>query len=205
MLTNMFQSKYLLIFTLFVVSFIYNSVCWAVGPFDYRDPAAKKNWLGNVEGNHFNKDVEQLIGGIASTTGPFNDLAYTLRVFPNHPRALNSMARYLRQGSNAVIYKTTADLYFEKAIEFVGNDATVFHLYAIHLQKMGKLNESLKNYKLALKFMPADPETIYNMGLLYVKLGQYDKALDNAKQVYQPGFLLPGLKNKLIRLGVWKD
>ena len=61
------------------------------GPFDYRTAPADKRRL--VEGAHFTRDVEQLIRGHTSST-PVGDLNYTLRVFPNHPRALYALMQW---------------------------------------------------------------------------------------------------------------
>ena len=56
----------------------------AFGPFDYR--TATKDKLKLVESYHFTPKVESLIGGQSGTLGA--DIDYTLRAFPNHPRAL---------------------------------------------------------------------------------------------------------------------
>jgi len=40
--------------------------------------------------------------------------------------------------------------------------------------------------------------------LLYVELGKPEDALIKAKKAYALGHPLPGLRNKLIKLGVWK-
>ena len=190
---------------LIIILCTYNVTCWAVGPFDYRDPKLRERWLGNVERHHFNKNVEQLIGGISTSEGPYIDLAYTLRVFPNHPRALNSMARFLSNANHMALYHKTPDYYFLKAIEFAPDDATVYHLYAIHLHKKRKLKKALENYNIALQLQPSNPEIVYNLGLLYFDMKKYNLAMDYAKKAYGLGFLLPGLKNKLTELGIWED
>ena len=45
----------------------------------------------------------------------------------------------------------------------------------------------------------------YNLGLAYVDLKRYDKALDSAHAAYRLGFPFPGLKNKLQRVGAWRE
>jgi tetratricopeptide (TPR) repeat protein len=46
-------------------------------------------------------------------------------------------------------------------------------------------------------------EIKYNMGLLQIDVGQIDAAVESAKKAYELGFPLPGLKNRLQRLGHW--
>src|SRR5690606_30108360 len=60
------------------------------GPFDYRKHPDK---LPRVEQFHFTPRVEALVGG-ESTVHIGGDLSFTLRAFPNHPRALYAMTRY---------------------------------------------------------------------------------------------------------------
>src|SRR5689334_5467108 len=71
-----------------------NSACGKLenhyGPFDYRT-TSKKN-LELVESFHFTPKVEKGIGGNTSITAG-GDLNYTLRVFPNHHRALAALIR----------------------------------------------------------------------------------------------------------------
>lgn len=47
-------------------------------------------------------------------------------------------------------------------------------------------------------------EIQYNLGLIYLELGDVDAALVNAKSAYELGYPLPGLKDKLVKLGRWE-
>src|SRR5262245_56299958 len=67
-------------------NFDYRYERMAAGPADYR--IASDYLIRLVENAHFTPDVEMLNRGKSSTVG--GDLAYTLRVFPNHPRALKA-------------------------------------------------------------------------------------------------------------------
>ena len=64
------------------------------GPYDYR--TATKAQRDIVESYHFTHAVETLQHG-QSTTNIGADIAYTLRVFPNNPRALSAMAELARR------------------------------------------------------------------------------------------------------------
>ena len=48
-------------------------------------------------------------------------------------------------------------------------------------------------------------EVQYNLGLLEFELGDMDAASESAKKAYALGYPLPGLKNKLTRIGRWHE
>jgi tetratricopeptide (TPR) repeat protein len=178
------------------------------GPFDYTNPEHVRKKLPIVEQYHFNSDVENLRAGM---TGYIHqDLAYTLRVFPNHHRALNAMGRlwrtYEQQGKlpRGAKPNQAPDYWFRKAMRFAPHDGTVPLLYAIHLQKLKNFEGALTYYKKAEKLLPSSPEVHYNLGLLYVDRNDFHLAKLHAKKAYDLGFPLPGLRNKLIRAGVWE-
>src|SRR3954467_1988851 len=73
--------------------------------------------LHTVESNHFLPQVETLQKGQSSSIQA--DIAFVLRAFPNHYRALNAMARW--QLRNKLPFDDsiwTADCYFLRAIAF---------------------------------------------------------------------------------------
>lgn len=49
----------------------------------------------------------------------------------------------------------------------------------------------------------ASAEIHYNLGLIYLDLGNADAALASAQTAYRLGYPLPGLRNRLQRLGKW--
>jgi tetratricopeptide (TPR) repeat protein len=178
----------------------------AVGPFDYNNAQHRKDWLGNVEGNHFTKDVEKLKKGITGTV--FDDIDYTLRVFPNHHRALNSLARLFRSYPNPPTTRTPAsrniDFYFERAIRFTPSDPIVYLLYGIHFHKLKKWQKAEKQYLMSINLDPQLSDAYYNLGLLYADQNKYDQAYEYGKKAYELGFPLQGLKEKLKTAGTWK-
>jgi tetratricopeptide (TPR) repeat protein len=48
-------------------------------------------------------------------------------------------------------------------------------------------------------------EVQYNLGLLNLEAGNVDAAVENARRAYELGYPLPGLRNKLAKLGRWSD
>jgi tetratricopeptide (TPR) repeat protein len=191
-----------------VVSLAFVSVK-AYGPYDYTNPEHVRDKLPIVEQYHFNADVENLTGTMGDATVGAN-LWYVIRTFPNHHRALNSYARlwrrYLKKGQipPGVSRGHTPEYCFERAMQFAPHDGVVPMLYGNYLYQLGKLDQALKLYKQAAAIIPDSPELHYNLGLLYLEENDYRLASVHAKKAYDLGFPLPGLRNKLIRAGVWK-
>lgn len=173
------------------------------GPYDFY---TDKDKLGVVEGRHFPPQVEFLRGGSSSAT-PGGDIAYTLRSFPNHPRALMAMMRLAeREKTDRPQESTyTVHCWLERAERFRPEDQMVKALHGIYLASKGKKKEALEKLDAALALGVPSPNTDYNVGLAYFDLGEFDKALVSAHRAYGGGFPLPGLKNKMKRAGKWKD
>ena len=70
----------------------------SLGPLDYRTTPPDE--INFVEVRHFPEHVERLIRGEKGSIA--GDLAYTLRVFPNHPRALRSAAELTRRNGGSM-------------------------------------------------------------------------------------------------------
>ncbi len=180
------------------------------GPFDYRDPAHQvlqpgevETKLGIVERAHFTREVETLVSGLRGRKDPLDDLDYTLRAFPNHHRALSSMANYHIKNDKQKIGRYSIDCWFQRATVFTPDDPVVRVVYAIYLVRTGKSDEALVQYKEALALQPNYAEAHYNVGLLYTKNGNYDLAYEHAERAYELGHPLPGLRNRLIAAGAW--
>ena len=174
-------------------------------PLDYNDPENKGHILYLVEMAHFTPQVEQLTRGSTSSVG--GDLAYVLNAYPNHPRALNAMARLAEneKTSQPPGAAYPIDCYFERAIDFAPSDPIPSLLYGNYLSKKSLYDAALDQYKRAEKIDPQNTNVLYNMGLLYFKMKQYDDALAYAKKAYAAGFPLPGLRQQLESSGHWKD
>jgi tetratricopeptide (TPR) repeat protein len=174
----------------------------AFGPFDYR---SDKNRLPIVESYHFDAGTEKLVRGKSGALGA--DIDYTLRAFPNHPRALMAMQRLAERSKTdkPPHANYTINCYYERAVRFRPDDGVVRMLYANFLARRGAADEAIKHLEAAEKALGASANLHYNMGLVYADLKQYDKALAHAHQAYQLGFNLPGLKAKLQRAGQWRE
>ncbi len=173
------------------------------GPFDYYNPDRKKR-LKDVEDYHFSKNVENLISG-DSTQYIGGDITYTLRVFPNHPRALAAMSRLVirEKTHKAAGASYSALCFFDRAVRFRPKDAMVRSLFGGHLLKTGKTDLALEQLIIASELEPNNPTFNYNLGLLYFDKRDYSRARKYAEKAYSQEFPLPGLRNKLQNAGKW--
>lgn len=173
------------------------------GPFDYRTTFGEPKRL--VEGAHFPPMVENLVKGHRGYLG--GDIDYTLRAFPNHHRALLSMMNYRIRSKQdpPPNMRYTAECYFDRAVRFRPNDGAVKMLYGFYLLKLERNEEAISLFNEARGLIGEDPNLNYNLGLAYLKLKDYDKALEFAHKAYAGGFPLPGLKRLLQDKGHWVD
>jgi hypothetical protein len=186
-----------------VNDYICGSLENAYGPFDYR---SEKDKLGIVEKFHLTPNVINLISAqSAATVG--GDLDYALRAFPNHHVALMAMARLGEKEKLAKPHgaRFGVECYFQRALRFRNDDATVKVIYASYLAKNGKKVEALNILEQAEKVDEDNVNIIYNTGLIYFELREYDKSLSYANRAYNLGFPLPGLRDMLKRAGKWKE
>jgi Tetratricopeptide repeat len=175
----------------------------AYGPFDYVNTAHRREKLPVVERHHFNSDVEFLVKG---QTGPLaHDLDYTLRAFPNHHRALRSMAMlHVREPSTKARF--SIECYFDRAKRMNPKDVDVRLIEAWYLHQSGKLDDALAHYKEAEKLRPgSNAARDYNIGLLYFDLKDYEQARAYAKKAYARKYPLDELRTKLRSVNQWKD
>jgi tetratricopeptide (TPR) repeat protein len=178
----------------------------AYGPYDYTNPDDFKNKLPIVESHHFQPEVERLEIDERGRP-PGGGLQYTLRAFPNHHRALQAIARLELLTKQSPVERSpyTAECWFRRAIAFKPDDGVVRMLFGVFLQKKGKLDEALEQYKVAEGLLGDNPDLSYNLGLLYYARKEYQLAYEYASKAYDAGFPLPGLKQMLRESGHWKD
>lgn len=175
----------------------------AYGPFDYRLRGELASNLQLVEGAHFAPEVEKLISGQSGTIGA--DLDYILRAFPNHARALSSMARFALQSKSTKAggLKWTFECYFDRAIRFQPDDPAPRSIYGAYLLRKGRTSDALEQLSEAVALAPDDPKANYNLGLGYFEKKDYEQAKLYAKKAYALGFPLQGLKTKLTNVKKW--
>ncbi len=175
------------------------------GPYDYTNYDDYTNNLPIVEAYHFSYNVEALIKGMSDDI--YGDLQYTLHAFPNHHRALVTLSRYEFEVEDAPVKLLDAKLspkcYFRRAVAFKPDDGVVRLIYATYLHKKGYYDKAEMQYNEALALSPESAEVHYNLGLFYLDRNKISLAVKHGHRAYELGFPLPGLKNKLIKKGVW--
>jgi tetratricopeptide (TPR) repeat protein len=173
------------------------------GPFDYRTATdAQKNI---VESYHFTPEVESLQAGVSGEIG--GELDYTLRAFPNHPRALMALIR-LGQRDKTTKPKGagyTIECFVERAIQFRPDDAGIRQLRGIYYSMHRKHDQAIADFTTVIEQQPNNANAHYNLGLAYFEKGNYDLARDEVKRADAMGFPLKGLQNKLKAKGKWVE
>jgi len=171
----------------------------AYGPYDYSDAGERALRLPIVEQYHFTPQVESLRAGQSGAIA--DDLDYTLRAFPNHHRALWAVAQLQLRDAKQLQKYRSADCYFDRAIRWRSQDATVRMVYGIYLARKGNRKEAVQQYQAAISLAPDNAEVHYNAGLVYLELNDIEKALIHAKRAYALGYPLPGLRKRLAQMG----
>ena len=170
-----------------------------VGPYDYRDPVERNDHILTVERFHFNSDVQSLRSGETSAY-IMTDLDYVLRAVPNHHLALAALARYAPRRTPQEAHFRRTECYFWRAVTFRPDDPVPRAAYGVYLMQEGRLDDAEQQYLKALEIDDSYAEAHYNLGLLYVRKGDLDKASQHADKAYELGFPLPGLKRKIERM-----
>ncbi len=187
-----------------------------LGPFDYRqdrfkpkpgDQEPHRAKLRIVEDNHFTPEVEALIRGKSSSTGPQLDLDFVLRAFPNHHRALAALMRLWERTKSPQPgdLPRPVECYFERAVRFQPDDTTARLLYATLLYGDKRKPEALEQLERARFHAGDNGFTHYNIGLVFLDVGEPEQALAQAHRAMNLGFERTGLKDKLVALGRWQD
>ncbi|MBS1188681.1 MAG: hypothetical protein H6R10_473 [Rhodocyclaceae bacterium] len=173
------------------------------GPYDYRTgPADRKRQA--------DRSYAQLV---ASSQGPLAqerlaaDLDATLRLFPNHPRALMAMAELARQGNtdHPRGSRYSMSCWYDRAVRFAPDDVQMRLAYGYWLAKHGERTAAIEQLDQARASARESATLSYNLGLAYCEAGEYDKALGAAHTAYSLGHPLPGLRNRLAAAGRWRE
>jgi hypothetical protein len=171
----------------------------AIGPFDYR--GADKGVLGMVERPHFPPQVEALISGKSGTIGA--ELDYTLRVFPNHHRALSAVMRYgeKMKSPQPRDLRYSVECYFDRALRFRRDDQIARMLFAQFLMRQKRDADAIGQLAQVAEDAKDNAFTHYNLGLLYFDLQRYDESAKHAQQAYTLGIGRPELRERLQGVG----
>lgn len=192
------------------------------GPNDYYERSHEHDtYLRLVEHAHLEPAIKILLQGktfgvvvgddrspyTSNPTEVFPDLEFTVRWFPNHPQGLFYIGKVIREHPNGqyVPKNANADIYFERALKFRPKDAMVHYLFAMHKHLTNRKNEALNLYNKAISLKLDTPELHYNLGLLYLDLGDYPHAIEQAQIACIKKYPLKGLINKLRKHKQWDN
>jgi tetratricopeptide (TPR) repeat protein len=172
----------------------------------FGDYLKDKDKVAMSERYHFTPQVEALIRG-QSSEKIGADIDFMLVNYPNHHRALFAMMRLgekekTPQPSGA---KYPIDCYFDRAVRFRPDDAVAKMLYATYLSKSGRQADAGAQLEAAVKTAPDSPFTQYNVGLIYLEMKNYDRALEQAHKAYGLGFPRTELRDRLKSAGHWRE
>lgn len=159
-----------------------------------------------VENPHFPPHVEQLQRGNTSER-PGHDIAYTLRTFPNHPRALMAMIKLgqKERTEKPIGSPFTVNCWIQRALYFKPDDGNIRLVFAVELMRQQKYKEAILELKKAEDILGDNGNVLYNLGLSYFETGDYDQSLNYAHRAYARGFTFEGLRKKLGSRGKWRD
>ena len=175
-----------------------------VGTYDYYAAAASPQTLQtlkNVESFHIEPGRDRMKK--RNYPGALQDFEFILNYFPNHPIALALVSDLC--DLNWKSPQCDPEPYFERAFQINPKAAQTWAVYGLHLQRIKSNDKAIDAYKRSLALNPASMNAHYNLGLAYVDLKRFDLANQHAQAAYALGYPLPGLKDKLVRAGQWKD
>lgn len=172
------------------------------GPYDFR---TQKPSIKVVEDFHFTAKVEGLLSGQSGYIG--GDLNYTLRASPNHARALIAVTRWAEKSKADQTrgMDFPVECYFDRAMRFAPDDPVVRALYARFLHQRKRTAEGVTQLDRAVPLAGDNALSHYNLGLIYLELGDHAKALERAHEALRLGYPRTELADELKRQGHWKD
>ncbi len=181
------------------------SSCGALGK-PFGDYLVDKDKVAMSAGFHFTPEVESLVRG-KSTNIIGADIDFTLIAFPNHHRALVAMMRIgeKQKSPQPAGAKYTVECYFDRAIRFRPDDTVVRLLYATFLLKNAREADAAAQLEWAAKAATDDPFAQYNIGMIYLDMKNFDRALEQAHKAYELGFGRTELRDRLRSAGQWRD
>lgn len=181
------------------------------GPFDYRAAGLADREL--VEGAHFSLEYQAYLQGKKKSSRHANELppaagfGYTLWAFPNHPQALAAMEdlsiRYKAETLPGALIRVHC--FFQRAVRFTPDDALIRAIYGYYYARRGKTVEARRQLEKAEALDAVNIDTYVYVSFAYLEMKDYEKSVAAAKRAYELGFALPGLRNRLQRLGKWQD
>lgn len=166
--------------------------------FDRSDRVLREQ-LSQVEAYHLSGCVNGL--KTHRWEAAIGDCQFMLNYFPNHPTALLTLADICLAWKSP---KCNPDPYFESAIIVNPRIASPYVTQGIYMMRAGRAKDAVPLLEQAAALEPNSVNAQYNLGLAYFDVKQYDAANDAAQRAYALGAPVPGLRDKLKKVGSWK-
>lgn len=163
--------------------------------------AETRQLLKNVETFHIEPGRERMKR--RNYAGALQDFEFILNYFPNHPAALALVSDLCDMNWKSA--RCDPGTYFERAFQINPKASQTWALYGLHLQRRKLSDKAIDAYQKALALNPASMNAHYNLGLEYLDQRRLDLANTHAQAAYALGYPLPGLKEKLVRAGQWRE
>ena len=130
-----------------------------------------------------------------------------LHAYPNHHRALSAISRLAEKERTiqprGAAY--TVECYFDRAMRLAPDDHVVRMLFASYLGKRNRVDDAARLLESVTQLGSDSGFTQYNVGLIYIELKQYERALAQAHRAAALGFGRLELRQALERVGKWQD
>ncbi len=172
------------------------------GPIDF---VANRAGAKIVEDHHYTPRVRAALGG---STGHFGqDINYTLKAVPNHHEALVSLVRWVERVKRDQTFgmEWPVECYFDRAIRYRPGDTVVRALYAQFLAKRKRQADAVQQLDYAASVAGDNAFSHYNLGLVYLEIGEPAKALVQAHKAQALGFPRQELADALKQAGAWRE
>jgi predicted Zn-dependent protease len=159
---------------------------------DYFNAANDRNvkqQLYNVERFHLNKNVLENIGS-GKYQYALGDINFTLKYFPNHPRALQLLTTIAVLSKN----RGLPIRYFEKAIALYPNHAITHAQYGWYFVTIGDLDNGIQRLNHAIEVEPKLTAGYVWLAHAYEKKGDLQLAREARERAKELGYngKLPG-------------
>jgi tetratricopeptide (TPR) repeat protein len=174
---------------------------------DYYNPPSD-GLLPAVERRHLIPGIQKMRNPALARFEAFDEFDFVLQAFPNHPRALDLMVQLCLSwgdkgpGPGPRKY-CNLNAYFDKAIDVNPDAANTYVILGIYRLRVNQPKLAVESLKKALALDPASVNAHYNLGIAYFDLKEYALSNQHAQQAYALGAPLPGLQEKLKRVGRW--
>lgn len=181
---------------------------WGKYPVDYN--AAMNDRFEKDTGAESKKTFFiQLIRGAEQLylTEKVSDLSRLLLWVPNHPGGMSKMVAFAEHAPKGTLLGGySIECWFDRAIRWVPNDIVMFKMRGKYRSDRGQYLAAAEDFERYAKLADDPPEMLYNIGLMYLRAGVYDKASKYAVDAYSTGTIpLTALKDGLKKVGKWVE